>query len=534
MSNSPVTDPAILKQLEGGAPAGKPVTDPKILAQLEGPGGDVGPATLESRRFQPNRGTTDNSLDFVTGNINKGIAGLAGMPVDTARNAANLGIAAYGTAKGAMGGNPPNLIPPGPGSSEWFQNMLTKGGMIGPSAEPTSKLGEYGAAALQMAPSALAGRPMNPAQGARAVGGAMLGGMTGQAAADVGGEEWRGIGAMAPGAKKVQQKTPGERATLERQGETYGKAKDMGIPVPPKAMKPDPAQQAIADQINKELGQPPGTEISPEILKQYNAQHWGDYESLIKAPELKNGMLPNKKFQVAIKEIGNKATEGAKEFPKTFKTMKQVTDLLEDYKQGKTIPADITVRAIKKLRSDATTNIAGEKPEQKELGLAQRKVAMALEGLIEDSLKTPELLAQYREARTAIAKSHDVQSSLDPVTRKVDPSRLSALLTEGRPLTGKLESLAEVSGAFPGAVRTPEEQSMFSSRMSPYGVVHPGAVGAHLATRWHDMPTLTNSRLYQDLFVDPRNKMLTPDEQRMRYLMGALAGSQQRDIPPAP
>jgi hypothetical protein len=74
---------------------------------------------------------------------------------------------------------------------------------------------------------------------------------------------------------------------------------------------------------------------------------------------------------------------------------------------------------------------------------------------------------------------------------------------------------------------------MFSSRMSPYGMTHPGAVGAHLATRWHDMPTITSSRPYQSLFVDPRNRLSVEDERLMRYMMGAM-GSNRGEIPPAP
>ena len=94
----------------------------------------------------------DSALGFTTGNINKGLAGLAGMPVDTARNALNLGIA----GAGRLTGTTPSLIgQDSPGGSQWMEQMLRKAGSIGQSAEPTSAVGRYAASALQMAPGAM-------------------------------------------------------------------------------------------------------------------------------------------------------------------------------------------------------------------------------------------------------------------------------------------------------------------------------------------------------------------------------------------
>lgn len=474
-----------------------------------------------------------SDLGFVSGNLNKGVAGLLGLPVDTARNALNLGIAAYGAGTG-RGGAAPEPIAPGPGSSPWFENLMRRGGMIGPSAQPESKAGEYGAAALQMAPSVMFGRPQNVPAAIRTTGAAGLGGMAGQLGADIGGEEWRGPASMLPGAGKVQQKTPGERATLERQGQAFGKAKDMGIPVPPRAMKPDKPQQSLQDEINAELKQPPGTAIDPKTLQQYRNNYWTDYENLINAPQLQNGMQPNRKFRDAIRGIEQQTTSANRQFPETFKSMEGVTKLLQDYQQGAPMQPKVVVRAIKKLRSDATTNIGSDKPEQVELGRAQRKIALSLEDLIEDNLAATgnkDLLTRYREARTAIAKSHDVESALDPVTRKVSSAKLSQLLTEGRPLSGRLEQAAEVSGAFPQAFKLPQEGDMFAKRMSPFGVTHPGAVAAHAGTRLLD--PITMSSPYQSLFVDPRNRLSPEQERAFRYMMGAL-NANRSEIPAPP
>jgi hypothetical protein len=520
--------------------------------------GQTGPAQADpdfmSQRSKQMKGATggDSTAGFAGGNLNLGIATLAGFPVDVARNATNVGIAGIGSAMGAMGGKPPDLIPnSSPGGSEWFQGLMRKGGMVPPSAEPQSPGGRYAAAALQAAPAGM----IPGAQGASAVRSlrgmmpAATSGVTAEAASDVLGPEYRGPGAMLPGIKGIAKPPgPSERATAERKNETFQKSKEMGIPVPPREMKADPRQQSIQDVVNRELGQPAGAEITPQSLQAYRNAHAADYEAVIKAPALAKGVVPNPKFQKEIQAIGDEVAAPGKALPETFKGMKGVISLLKEYgyaqsskpksyggipvapveglqKQGKPIPPDVAMRAIKKLRADATTNFSSDKPESVELARVQRRVAGSLENLIEDNLaKQPELMQKFREARTAMAKSHDIESSLDPTTREVSAQRLSRLYTEGRPMTGEMESLAKVGGEFPGATKTPEGGSLFSKRMSPFGITHPGAVAAHGATRMMD--PITMSKPYQEAFVNPQNK-LTPEQLRMlRYFLGAQQANQ--------
>lgn len=524
----------------------QPVTiDNATQAVVEGPWTQYqSPAPTAPRGTEPPKAPAaapspeGSTAGFVGGNLNKGIAGLLGLPMDTARNVANLGIAAHGFAMPANapggGGSAREPIAPGPGSSQWFEQLMRRGNMVSPAADPTSKGGEYAAAALQMAPGAMFGRPTNLPMATRSTGAAMTGGLTGQAAADLGGEEWRGIGTMAPGAAKMQQKTPGERATLERQGDAFGKAKDMGIPVPPRAMKADKPQQSIQDQINADLKQPPGTAIDRPTLTKYRNAHWQEYENLINAPQLQQGLLPTRQFRDSIRAIEQEATAAGGTFPQTFKSMEGVTKLLQDFQQGAPMQPKVVVRAVKKLRSDATTNMTSDKPEQIELGRAQRKIAGSLEDLIEANLTRtgadPALLGKYREARTAIAKSHDVESALDN-TGKVSAQKLAQLQSEGRPLSGGLGDVAEVGRAFPSATKTPPDEAMFAKRMSPFGMTHPAAVGAHAAAKWHDPMTLT--RPYQSMFVDPRNRLSPEQERAMRYIMGAM-GANRGEIPAPP
>ena len=481
----------------------------------------------------------ESTLGFISGNINKGLAGLVGMPVDTARNVANLGIAGYGRVKGALGGKPPDLIPPGPGSSEWFEGLGKKAGMIGPSAEPTSGPGKYAAAGLQALPSAMLGRPTAP-QIPRAVTSAVTSGVGAQAGKDIAPEGYEQAGALAgsviPGGPKML-KTPGagERATAERKSQAFGQAKELGIPVPPREMNPDPVQQKIQNAAAKELKLPEGTELSPPILQDYRTAHYKQgYEPVMKDPGLKGIIMPTPAFNRQIRTMKKEEEKLRNEFPGSVKDVgvqKALDDLLQPMGLG--FSADGAMAQIKRMREAATNNLSSPSANDDtiRLGLYQRKMATALDDLVESNVKQigkPELITNFREARKAIAQSHDIESSLDPSTRRLDPRKLAILQTDGRPVSGQIKELADVAAAFPGAVQKPKDLSrddMFTHRVTPMAVTHPTAMGAHFLARMGD--PITTSKPYQELFVNPKNK-LTPEQER---LVRALIGEQSANQP---
>jgi hypothetical protein len=520
------------------APQGEPAAKPDQPKGRSGATADVG-----------------GDLAFVGGNLSKGVANLAGLPVDTITGAMNLGRAAQGfaareltTGRNAAPGTRqagldymPPLIEKPFGGGEWFQDMMRRGGAITPAAEPESGAGRYGAAALQFAPGAAIGRP-SAMQAPRALMATTTSAVGSEAARDIGGDEWAGVGAMLPGARKMQPKGAGERATEARQAERFDKAREMGIPIPPRDMKPDKPQQKVQNQLNKDLSQPEGTPMDPKTLRAYNAAQYGDYEAVMQSPALAKGVMPNARFQQELQALGNEIEQARGNLPETFKGMRPVLKLLGEYgyaalppaAQGKItapprqqpIPADVTMRAIKKLRSDATTNITSDKPEKVELGMTQRRLANNLEQLIEDNLAQSgqqDLMAKFRSARTNIAKSHDIESSLDPVTRKVNPATLSKLQTEGRPMTGRIADVAEVAGEFPSAMRTSKPDEYFTKRVTPMAVMHPQAMGAHWLSRLFD--PITMSAPYQRGVVDPRGYLTPEQQQALRYLSSAQASN---------
>lgn len=408
---------------------------------------------------------------------------------------------------------------------------MRRGNMIGPGAEPQSGPGRYAAAALQAVPGAMAGRPSIP-QVPRALGAAVSSGLGGEAAADIGGEEWRGVGAMAPGAGKVQHKGAGERATEARQGERFAQAKSLGIPIPPREIKVDKPQQKIQDAGNRDLRQPPGTEFSPENLKKFMKAHYAEgYEPLAKAMQ---PLVPNKTFQDTIKAMRAEEMPPPGQLPKTFKGNKEVLDLLADYQQGTTMQPKVALRAITKLREDASSNFSSDKPEKRALAKSQKGIANALEQLIDDNLAASgnqDLLGKYRNSRTMIAKAHDYMDSLVP-GNKISGPQMAQAQVSGKPLSGGAKDIAEVAGAFPGALAAPKEQELFTRRVSPMAMTHPTAAAAHWTTRLAD--PIRNSPPYQALFVDPRTKLSPEQQQALRYLLGAQGANRGSQISTPP
>lgn len=492
------------------------------------------PAAGAPARAQP---APDSATAFLSGNINKGLAGVVGMPAGFVENLLNLGIAAYGRGRG-MGAEAPAPLHGSVGTPAWFEDQMRKRGLITAASDPTSKAGEYGAAAIQAGVSAPLGAGALGARApqiARSVIPGTASGVTGQAAADIGGEEWRGVGSMAPSMKQLAKPpSAGERGTADRQAADFAKAKEMGIPVPPRAMKPDKQQQNIQDAVNQELRFPAGTELSAKTINAANKAYWQQYEAVIRDPALGGTIHATPQFRQQVRQMAVDERKLRNEFPNIVKD-KALQEALSDFAMRPQFTTEGAMGIVKRLRDLSSANLGKADDANVQLGRVQKGMAKAMEDLIEQNVQRvgrPELMQNFREARTMIAKGHDVLESLDPVTRKIDPARLSKMLTEGSPLSGALKQVAEVAGQFPGAVKAPGGSGdMFTQRMSPSAVLHPKSMALHAATKWHDPITL--SRPYQEAFVNPANKLSPEQNRALQYILSTI-GSQRGQIPPPP
>lgn len=528
-------------------------TDDQVLAQVHDYTNPQPKASKPAPSPAPQSQPEGSATDFIAGNLNKGLAMAAGAPMDITQTIYNLGKAGVGTATGRPQDFP--LVEGTPGGSQWIEEKLRNMGMIRPGADPTSKAGEYGARALQFGggammpmsrfqpgripspPTSMTARATQPLKdvgtyAAPRFGAGVTSGIASQAGEDIGGPAGGMAGAMLPGMGGV--KAPGERATAERQSERFGKAKDMGIPIPPREMKPDPQQQSIQDRVAKQLGIPAGTEIEGKMLDNLRKAHYDDYLAVIKEPALGGKIIATPTFRQTVQDMASGERKLRREFPDIAKD-KEMQSALSNFVARTEFTAEGAMRIVQRLRSMSSRNLGVSGNDQSaQLGQIQKGMANAMESLIEENLQRtgkPELMERFRQARTAIAMSHDVESALDPKTRKIDPGRLSSLMTEGRPLSGGLKDIGEVAGQFPGAVKTKPEGDIFTQRMSTSALRHPGAAVAHGATRMMD--PITTSRPYQALFVDPSTK-LRPEQQQALRLLFTIEAGQQGQIPRPP
>lgn len=142
------------------------------------------------------------------------------------------------------------------------------------------------------------------------------------------------------------------------------------------------------------------------------------------------------------------------------------------------------VQSIRQLRRDAqaiynqqSAGINPPSPEAIARADINMGVARALETAIENSITDPRLVTDFRNARTALARTYDYERATNLATGVVDPQALAKLASEGRPLSGKLAKIANVAANFPenmqgGVVREPS----FREKLTRSGL--PGTVGA--------------------------------------------------------
>src|ERR1035437_1296721 len=128
-------------------------------------------AYLASKTAKPAVSETGphGAAGFVSGQLNKYIAGVIGGPVDLARSAINRGFSGSDISqeirKKVEGSKykPPMQIPSSSfGGSEWVENKMREGGLINESSTPTSTGGKIAAGAIQIGAAMLPFSPQIP------------------------------------------------------------------------------------------------------------------------------------------------------------------------------------------------------------------------------------------------------------------------------------------------------------------------------------------------------------------------------------
>ncbi len=404
---------------------------------------------------------------------------LAGMPVDFARNVANLGIGAYGVGRkeigemfGEKGYIPPEPLPPQVGGSEWMKEKMAAGTQAAGGGDPFAMADPSDPAQqkLHLAGSVLGAGLMAPATGPAQMA-ANVARMGVPAAGAVGMQEAfpeeplaplvgmmaapGGVAALKVGKQKVAPKIEASKA--------YIKAHKLGYKVPPALAKPTKTQQiaegAIAgsavtrqkasihnqkitnDLIKKDIGYSKDMPLSQEGLAAIRAESGKVYNQAKTAGTFKTDTA----FMKDVSKISNQGSALAKEFPGMVK--QDVVNLAKTFNK-KQISSEALVEAVKQLRADSAAGFRSQDPATLALAKANGKMANALEGLMERSIATsqPQLLPALKAARQRIAKTYTIEKALK--NENVDARILGKELDKGKPLSGLTKDVAEFGSRF--------------------------------------------------------------------------------------
>ena len=208
----------------------------------------------------------------------------------------------------------------------------------------------------------------------------------------------------------------------------------------------------------KSLGLPEDTVLSPDILKTVRDTAGLAYENL----KLSGTVKTSPKFIEALDNIKpyKDAVQAAKDFPE--EAANPIIKTIESLKRPN-FDVNSAVSKINLLRNNA--DVAFRQGDSA-LAKANKDASKVLENTIENHLantKQTELLDKFREARTLIAKTYEVEKTMNKTTGSVDAGKLASRLQAGKPMSDELKDIASFAQAFPKAAKTPEPMGGFIS-----------------------------------------------------------------------
>lgn len=214
-------------------------------------------------------------------------------------------------------------------------------------------------------------------------------------------------------------------------------------------------QPVTNNLAKKALGIAEDQTLSADLLDTVRANAGKSYKAI------KESGIPiqaTSKYNKAIDDLSQDWSAAEKDYPELAKNKSAINDL-KDMMRKQSVSPTGAIEMVKDLRASAKDNFrAFTDPSKVALARAQRNAADALDTLIEDNLKDagkPELVGEYKKARELIAKTYDVEASLNDATGNVNAVYLGKLLKK-RPLTGELKDIARFARTFEKSAKTPE------------------------------------------------------------------------------
>jgi hypothetical protein len=247
------------------------------------------------------------------------------------------------------------------------------------------------------------------------------------------------------------------------------RAQQEGYKVPPSTANPSFKNRAIeglagkistaqlASSKNQEttnrlaarsIGLAEDAPISREAIANARSAAGGAYEAIRGTGRVS----ADQQYMDDLAAIADKYRGPAKDFPEAAKS--EVVDAVESIKKD-SFDSSSAVDMVSILRDKADTAYASG---NKALGKAYKAMTKALEDALDRHLGKlgddgAGMLKAYREARTTIAKTYDVESALNPATGNINAAKIASKVSRGKPITGDLRTIGDFGLAFPKAAR---------------------------------------------------------------------------------
>lgn len=152
--------------------------------------------------------------------------------------------------------------------------------------------------------------------------------------------------------------------------------------------------------------------------------------------------------------------------------------------QGKTMSSGALLDLTKTLRNQGYANIKSDNGRTVQLGSVQLDIAKSLEGQMERhiAINEPQLMQDFRDARTTLAKAAEIKDALETSTGKVKAAPIGATFSKNPDLlSGNMRTIGATQEAFGKNVQDvstlPTGFRWNDPRMIAYGLLGAGGIG---------------------------------------------------------
>lgn len=207
-------------------------------------------------------------------------------------------------------------------------------------------------------------------------------------------------------------------------------------------------------QLAKEdMGLPVNTVLDSKAFDTALDQKSAPYDAVRNIPQMavdENVLAQIESLRITRPAIGGEAAAKA--------INNRVNETIGKIKAGRS-GAEI-VKDIRKLRRDANAVYTAQQrggvadPVKLDVAETNKKIADALESLIDANVSDPKLLGELRRARAEMAKIYDYERATNFATNRIDPAVLAKMVEDKEPISGIAADIGKIAAVFPDIAQT--------------------------------------------------------------------------------